>query len=81
MANVDTPQFLLRPEHRAPPQLFFDSAEAQEYAANTRVRFVQKHLAICVVRQLLCERLWDKTKEPGFYLDIGSGALSLNESF
>eukprot|EP00051_Salpingoeca_urceolata_P006684 m.88497 g.88497 ORF g.88497 m.88497 type:complete len:150 (+) comp14944_c1_seq1:286-735(+) len=58
-----------RPEHQAPPEIFYNSEEAKKYTANSRIIQIQNQLSErCVELLALPEG------EPCFLLDIGCGS-------
>ncbi|KDN40868.1 S-adenosyl-L-methionine-dependent methyltransferase [Tilletiaria anomala UBC 951] len=59
-----------RPEHLAPPELFYGDTEAAKYTANTRIQKIQSEMTERAL-QLLCLPEW---KKPALLLDIGCGS-------
>ena len=58
-----------RPEHRAPPEYFYDESEASKYTSNSRMIAVQKAMSERCIEMLLLGR-----KERALVLDIGCGS-------
>ncbi|XP_042544089.1 probable 18S rRNA (guanine-N(7))-methyltransferase [Dipodomys spectabilis] len=58
-----------RPEHRGPPELFYDEKEAQKYVRNSRMIDVQTKMAERAL-ELLCL----PEGQPCYLLDIGCGS-------
>ncbi|XP_048225113.1 probable 18S rRNA (guanine-N(7))-methyltransferase [Perognathus longimembris pacificus] len=59
----------LRPEHRGPPELFYDENEARKYVRNSRMIDVQTKMAERAL-ELLCL----PAGQPCYLLDIGCGS-------
>ncbi|XP_075761094.1 18S rRNA (guanine-N(7))-methyltransferase [Pelodiscus sinensis] len=58
-----------RPEHRGPPELFYDAAEAQKYSQNSRMIEIQTQMSERAVELLGLPDDW-----PCFLLDVGCGS-------
>ncbi|KAJ2775807.1 18S rRNA (guanine1575-N7)-methyltransferase [Coemansia javaensis] len=58
-----------RPEHIAPPELFYGEAEAEKYTRNTRIAAIQAEMTLRAVELL---NLAEDT--PHYLLDIGCGS-------
>jgi 18S rRNA (guanine1575-N7)-methyltransferase len=58
-----------RPEHTAPPEIFYDADEAAKYTANTRVASVQRRLT-----ERALELLALPSNRPCLLLDLGCGS-------
>jgi len=58
-----------RPEHAAPPDVYYSSEEAAKYTVNSRIQFVQKALA-----ERALELLNLPADEPCFIADLGCGS-------
>jgi 18S rRNA (guanine1575-N7)-methyltransferase len=58
-----------RPEHIAPPEVFYDEREAGKYTSNTRIKRIQVEMAQRCVEMLLM-----RPGESGLILDIGCGS-------
>ncbi|KAM0792902.1 hypothetical protein ACM66B_002663 [Microbotryomycetes sp. NB124-2] len=65
-----------RPEHIAPPQVFYNEAEAKKYSNNTRIQTVQADMTYRCLELLSLPRSLDDQDEtqPAFLLDIGAGS-------
>lgn len=59
-----------RPEHSAPPELFYDGAEAEKYTTSSRVMEIQEKLTMRALELLALED--DGT--PKMILDVGCGS-------
>ena len=59
----------MRPEHTAPPEIFYNVDEAQKYSRNTRVMEIQATMS-----ERAIEMLNLKEDEPAFILDVGCGS-------
>uniref|UniRef100_A0A7M4FUT0 18S rRNA (guanine-N(7))-methyltransferase n=1 Tax=Crocodylus porosus TaxID=8502 RepID=A0A7M4FUT0_CROPO len=58
-----------RPEHRGPPELFYDAAEARKYTQNSRMIEIQTQMS-----QRAVELLGLPEDQPCFLLDVGCGS-------
>lgn len=58
-----------RPEHQAPPEVFYNKDEAKKYTTNTRIIEIQEQLSYRAIELL---RLPEE--DPCFILDIGCGS-------
>ena len=58
-----------RPEHLAPPEIFYNDSEAEKYTKNTRMMQIQNEMS-----ERAMELLALPEDEPGFILDIGCGS-------
>lgn len=58
-----------RPEHTAPPEVFYNDDEAQKYTSNTRIIEIQNRLA-----ERALELLALSDEHPSMLLDIGCGS-------
>ncbi|KAG6923023.1 Williams-Beuren syndrome chromosome region 22 [Chelydra serpentina] len=58
-----------RPEHRGPPELFYDEAEARKYSQNSRMIEIQSQMSERAV-----ELLGLPEDRPCFLLDVGCGS-------
>jgi len=58
-----------RPEHTAPPEVFYSEDEAKRYTSNSRIIEVQTELAERALELLLLD-----SSEPSLLLDIGCGS-------
>jgi len=58
-----------RPEHKCPPEIYYDTTEAQKYSQNSRILEVQSHLS-----ERALELLALPDNETGFLLDLGCGS-------
>lgn len=58
-----------RPEHRAPPEIFYNEEEARKYTANSRMIEIQVNLA-----ERALELLGLTDDQPNLLLDIGCGS-------
>lgn len=58
-----------RPEHKAPPEIFYNEEEASKYTTNTRMMEIQSQMTERAL-ELLCL----PEDEPCFLLDIGCGS-------
>lgn len=58
-----------RPEHQAPPEVFYNEDEARKYTTNTRIMEIQEQLSYRAIELL---RLPED--DPCFILDIGCGS-------
>ncbi|KAJ2808045.1 18S rRNA (guanine1575-N7)-methyltransferase [Coemansia guatemalensis] len=58
-----------RPEHIAPPELFYGETEAKKYTRNTRIAAIQAEMTMRAV-ELLCL----DERQPHYLLDIGCGS-------
>lgn len=58
-----------RPEHKAPPEIFYDETEARKYTSNSRMIKIQEQLS-----QRAIELLALPEDEPCFILDLGCGS-------
>ncbi|KAK4049373.1 18S rRNA (guanine1575-N7)-methyltransferase [Microbotryomycetes sp. JL201] len=65
-----------RPEHIAPPQVFYNQAEAKKYSNNTRIQTVQADMTYRCLELLSLPRSLDDEDEPqpAFLLDVGAGS-------
>ncbi|KNC72882.1 hypothetical protein SARC_14557, partial [Sphaeroforma arctica JP610] len=57
-----------RPEHQAPPELFYSATEAKKYAVNSRMQSIQTSMT-----QRALELLNLPQGIPSYLLDIGCG--------
>eukprot|EP01134_Creolimax_fragrantissima_P007421 CFRG7421T1 len=57
-----------RPEHQAPPELFYSATEAKKYAVNSRMQSIQTSMT-----QRALELLNLSADHPSYLLDIGCG--------
>lgn len=58
-----------RPEHSAPPEVFYNEDEARKYTQNTRMMEIQNNMS-----ERAIELLGLADDQPGFVLDIGCGS-------
>ncbi|CAG8465539.1 12699_t:CDS:2 [Dentiscutata erythropus] len=58
-----------RPEHQAPPEIYYNDEEARKYTSNTRIQSVQADLTYRALELLNLPE-----NEPAFLLDIGCGS-------
>ncbi|XP_032882064.1 probable 18S rRNA (guanine-N(7))-methyltransferase [Amblyraja radiata] len=58
-----------RPEHRAPPEVFYNEEEAKKYTQNTRMITIQAHMSERAVELLNLPE-----DQPCFLLDVGCGS-------
>ena len=58
-----------RPEHLAPPEIFYNDSEAEKYTKNTRMMQIQNEMS-----ERAMELLALPEDEPSFILDIGCGS-------
>lgn len=58
-----------RPEHKAPPEIFYGSDEARKYTTNTRVMNIQNDMS-----ERAIELLQLPADQPCFILDLGCGS-------
>lgn len=58
-----------RPEHQAPPEMFYDDTEAQKYSSNSRMMEIQSKMS-----ERAIELLNLPPDEPSLLLDIGCGS-------
>ncbi|GAA5871272.1 hypothetical protein JCM8547_007239 [Rhodosporidiobolus lusitaniae] len=65
-----------RPEHIAPPEVFYNAAEATKYTNNTRVQSIQAEMTYrCLeLLDLPMSSADDEMPRPSFLLDIGAGS-------
>ncbi|GAA5945948.1 hypothetical protein JCM1841_003420 [Sporobolomyces salmonicolor] len=65
-----------RPEHIAPPEVFYNAQEASKYTSNTRVQSIQAEMTYrCLeLLDLPCSAVDDELPSPSFLLDIGAGS-------
>jgi 18S rRNA (guanine1575-N7)-methyltransferase len=56
-----------RPEHLAPPEIFYNDTEARKYTANSRVAAIQAEMTERSLQLL-------NLSQPSFLLDIGCGS-------
>ncbi|GAA5901655.1 uncharacterized protein JCM6883_000354 [Sporobolomyces salmoneus] len=65
-----------RPEHIAPPEVFYNAGEAQKYTSNTRVQSIQAEMTYrCLeLLDLPASSEDDELSRPSFLLDIGAGS-------
>ncbi|ELT97074.1 hypothetical protein CAPTEDRAFT_151499 [Capitella teleta] len=63
-----------RPEHRAPPEIFYNEDEARKYTSNTRMIEIQEQLSERAIELLALP------DHPCFILDIGCGSGLSGES-
>ena len=59
----------MRPEHTAPPEIFYNVDEAQKYSRNTRIMEIQATMS-----ERAIEMLNLKEDEPSYILDVGCGS-------
>ena len=59
----------MRPEHTAPPEIFYNVDEAQKYSRNTRVMEIQATMSERAIEMLNLNE-----DEPAFVLDVGCGS-------
>ncbi|PWN51518.1 putative BUD23-protein [Violaceomyces palustris] len=59
-----------RPEHIAPPEIFYGDVEATKYTANTRVQTIQAEMTERAVELLMLP----EHRKPALILDIGCGS-------
>jgi 18S rRNA (guanine1575-N7)-methyltransferase len=60
-----------RPEHLAPPELFYDTTQAKKYAQNSRILEIQSNMSERAVELLALE---ENNNQPMFILDVGCGS-------
>ena len=65
-----------RPEHLAPPEIFYNFEEARKYTKNTRMIEIQNEMSERAVELLALPE-----DEPCFVLDIGCGSGILFDQF
>lgn len=70
LAAPHHPHSMSRPEHEAPPEIFYGDDEAVKYTANTRVQKIQTEMTERAI-ELLALPAW---KKPALLLDIGCGS-------
>lgn len=58
-----------RPEHRAPPEIFYNEDEARKYTSNSRMMEIQQHLSERAIELLALPE-----DVPCFILDVGCGS-------
>ncbi|GAA6020135.1 hypothetical protein JCM10207_006269 [Rhodosporidiobolus poonsookiae] len=65
-----------RPEHIAPPEVFYDATEAAKYTNNTRVQSIQAEMTYrCLeLLDLPASAMDEELPRPSFILDIGAGS-------
>ncbi|GAA5943502.1 hypothetical protein JCM10213_005507 [Rhodosporidiobolus nylandii] len=65
-----------RPEHIAPPEVFYNASEAAKYTNNTRVQSIQAEMTYrCLeLLDLPMSSTDDEMSRPSFLLDIGAGS-------
>ncbi|GAA6059650.1 hypothetical protein JCM10212_004153 [Sporobolomyces blumeae] len=65
-----------RPEHIAPPEVFYNAGEAAKYTSNTRVQSIQAEMTYrCLeLLDLPAAEDDDELARPSFLLDIGAGS-------
>ncbi|GAA5879370.1 hypothetical protein JCM16303_003179 [Sporobolomyces ruberrimus] len=65
-----------RPEHIAPPEVFYNAGEAQKYTSNTRVQSIQAEMTYrCLeLLDLPASEEDDELARPSYLLDIGAGS-------
>ncbi|GAA5837394.1 hypothetical protein JCM3766R1_000433 [Sporobolomyces carnicolor] len=65
-----------RPEHIAPPEVFYNAGEAQKYTSNTRVQSIQAEMTYrCLeLLDLPASSEDEELPRPSFLLDIGAGS-------
>ena len=56
----------MRPEHTAPPEIFYNVDEAKKYSRNTRIMEIQATMS-----ERAIEMLNLKEDEPSYILDVG----------
>ena len=59
----------MRPEHTAPPEVFYNSDEAKKYSRNTRVMEIQATMSDRAIEMLALPE-----DEPSMILDVGCGS-------
>lgn len=59
-----------RPEHSAPPELFYDGVEAEKYTTSSRVMEIQEKLTLRALELLALE----DDGAPKMILDVGCGS-------
>jgi len=64
-----------RPEHQAPPEIFYSSTEADKYSNNTRIMTIQSEMS-----ERALELLQLPEDSPSYILDIGCGSGLSGES-
>ena len=65
-----------RPEHLAPPEVFYNFEEARKYTKNTRMMEIQNEMSERAIELLALPE-----DEPCFVLDIGCGSGSFTKYF
>ncbi|GAA5835440.1 hypothetical protein JCM11251_005235 [Rhodosporidiobolus azoricus] len=65
-----------RPEHIAPPEVFYNASEATKYTNNTRVQSIQAEMTYrCLeLLDLPASSMDDELPRPSYLLDIGAGS-------
>ncbi|KZO97815.1 S-adenosyl-L-methionine-dependent methyltransferase [Calocera viscosa TUFC12733] len=58
-----------RPEHQAPPEIYYGDAEARKYTANSRIQSIQSSMTLRALELLNLPE-----DEPALLLDIGCGS-------
>ena len=59
----------MRPEHTAPPEVFYNTDEAKKYSRNTRIMEIQATMSERAIEMLCLPE-----DQPSFILDIGCGS-------
>ena len=65
-----------RPEHLAPPEVFYNFEEARKYTKNTRMIEIQNDMSERAIELLALPE-----DEPCFVLDIGCGSGNCTKCF
>ena len=68
--RVSPSPIMSRPEHLAPPEVFYNDIEASKYTANTRVQTIQAEMAERALELLMLP----PHRRPALLLDIGCGS-------
>ncbi|WFD30195.1 18S rRNA (guanine(1575)-N(7))-methyltransferase [Malassezia sp. CBS 17886] len=59
-----------RPEHQAPPEIYYGDTEARKYTANTRNQEIQAEMTLRAIELLALP----EHRKPGLVLDVGCGS-------
>ena len=66
--------FMSRPEHIAPPEIFYGQDEAQKYTSNSRIAAIQAEMSLRAVELLHLPSPDSPSYSPRYLLDIGCGS-------